>query len=60
MAQQTLLLTLATLFVGVGLHSVNRKQRSLCAAQPRVRPLIFCLPAAAVIVLPEVSGFHPQ
>lgn len=40
MAQQTHLLTLATFSVGVGLRSVNRKLRSLCAAQPRVGCLI--------------------
>lgn len=63
MAQQTPLLTLATLSVGVGLRSVNRKLRSLCAAQPRVRLLIFCLPAlptAATTVPPELNGFQPH
>lgn len=62
MAQQTPLLTLATLSVGVGLRSVNTKLRSLCASQPRVRLLIFCLPAlpaAATVVPPELSGFQP-
>lgn len=63
MAQQTPLLTLATLSVGVGLRSVNRKLHSLCAAQPRVCLLIFCLlalpAAAAIIVPPELNGFQP-
>lgn len=62
MAQQTPLLTLATFSVGVGLRSVNRKLRSLCAAQPRVCCLIFCLPAlpaaAATIAPPELNGFQ--
>lgn len=64
MAQQTPLLTLATLSVGVGLRSVNRKLHSLCAAQPRVGLLISCLPAlpaaAATVVPPELNGFHPH
>ncbi|KAF6721070.1 WD repeat and FYVE domain-containing protein 3 [Oryzias melastigma] len=34
-AQQTLLLILATLSAGVGRHSINTKLLSLCAAQPR-------------------------
>lgn len=62
MAQQTPLLTLATLSAGVGLRSVNRKLHSLCAAQPRVCLLIFCLPAlpaAAIIVPPKLNGFQP-
>lgn len=63
MAQQTPLLTLATLSVGAGLRSVNRKLRSLCGALPGVGPLIFCLPAlpaAATIVPPELNGFQPH
>lgn len=62
MAQQTPLQTLATLSVGVGHRSVNRKLRSLCALQPRVRLHIFCLPAlpaAATVVPPELNGFQP-
>lgn len=63
MAQQTPLLTMATLSIGVGLRSLNRKLRSLCAAQPRVGHLIFwlpALPAAVTVVSPELSGFQPH
>lgn len=62
MAQQTTLPTLATLSVGVGLRSVNRKLRSLCAVKPRVRPLVIRLlapPATVIIIPPDLSGFQP-
>lgn len=54
---------MATLSIGVGLRSLNRKLRSLCAAQPRVGHLIFwlpALPAAVTVVSPELSGFQPH
>lgn len=52
MAQQTPLLTLATFSVGAGLRSVNRKLRSLCAAQPRVCCLFFFSPYLILLLLP--------
>lgn len=50
MAQQTPLLILATFSIGVGLRSVNRKLRNLCAVQPRVCCFISCLPALPAAV----------
>lgn len=61
MAQQTPLLILATLSIGVGLRSVNRKLRNLCAVQPRVCCFTSCLPALpAAVNIDGLSGFQPH